>query len=322
MKRFCLSRIFIREHQHKAMLIGLKGKTLQISRTRHHRAIKIFYKSFQFVNIHSGTPTVTEQTIFICHMKSCKQFQGISRVDACLFQREIHFLQLMHPFFHRLHKYTIWYEKISLCIPDLAIISLTDGMLHYDRVFWKQLIYGCQHQKSDTATVGTPARFLHCRKKLQRSAVGKFFPQFDQIPVKISQQDIILVLILHFICNFTKCRSFRKIVEFSFQKHTTKFFLFFCRCMIVAVILIVIIINLCLIHVKTLLQFLPCFLLYTVASDHLFTPAGLVLIRKHYCAKHKIFTAIPFSLMHVQEDGVFLPLPDDALLSVLHLLPL
>ncbi len=76
---FC---IFIGEHQHKTVFIGLKVKILQISRMCRHITVKVILIISQRINTHSGTPAVMKQALFFRHSVITKQLYGIVRLDA------------------------------------------------------------------------------------------------------------------------------------------------------------------------------------------------------------------------------------------------
>ena len=86
------------ELNHKAHIIKIKLKILQITGIRNHIPIVIVLKIPKLVDIHPGSPAVTEQLFLVIHLMSMENSKRLVRVDIALFNRHSLPGQLQHFF--------------------------------------------------------------------------------------------------------------------------------------------------------------------------------------------------------------------------------
>ena len=116
-----LFRIFIRKHQHKAILIQKQVKIFQISGRRHHIPVKIILKSVHIINIHMRAPAELEQLCLVLHPafhKSGNRKVCMDRIFADLNIRLHKFLHLRANLIQQLLAYRTALQLTILPLPE------------------------------------------------------------------------------------------------------------------------------------------------------------------------------------------------------------
>ena len=134
------------------------------------------------------------QAFLILHTALGKKFSGILGLHGLFFDRKILFYQGKHFLFQILQPCRV-YDLPAL---HPAIIACSQRMFHMQNFcpIRIHLLQGTLHQKDDTSAIGTFAILILGRKKSNVAIPRDDLSQFDQLVVKDSQDDCILILIL------------------------------------------------------------------------------------------------------------------------------
>ena len=186
---------FIRQQQHKSILIRYDIEPLYIAGIGQHVAVIIIVITVHFINIYEGSSAVTEQLFLILHPLSSKQFHGIIQGIRFLQKRCLCLHQLPHPVTDLC---SIFFCRIDLpfgrdvgAVPDSKLYTT---ILY--RFSSEHIKYCFQKKHGGRADVGLIPHVVFQCKKSDLTISRQLFEQFSDLAVSCCQCDQIVILLL------------------------------------------------------------------------------------------------------------------------------
>ena len=213
---------FIRQQQHKSILIRYDIEPLYIAGIGQHVAVIIIVITVHFINIYERASAVTEQLFLILHPLFPKQFHGIIQGIGSLQKRCLCLHQLQHPVTDLC---SIFFRCIDLPFwRDVGAVA--DGKFHtaaLGRLSAVDIKYRFQKQHCGRTHISLVAHIILQGKKGNLAIPCQFLEQFSDLAVSGCQCDQILILLLIIVGHILVSGSLRILSLFPVYLHCDHF---------------------------------------------------------------------------------------------------